>query len=181
MIKDTNEIEEYIKKFKKKFQGFRTRTPIYFTFQVTPLKIFIQFEDENEIKEFPINFDLTVEEMIHEIREYFRDNKYPRIVHKQRVKVEPSASDINNLMNKEGLSFEEAFAVLCSKTKRESFIVDKVDIAKNRLILCDQKGITYLYQVDMPVLIFIKNIKSLEENSRWKEFEKHCEKVIKKQ
>lgn len=179
MIKDINEIEEYIKKFKKKFQGFRTRAPIYFTFQVTPLKIFVQFEDEIEIKEFVINFDLSVEETIHEIREYFRNYKYPKVVHTRKVKVEPSASDINNLMNKEDLSFEEAFAMLCSKTKRESFIVDKVDIAKNRLILCDQKGITYLYQVDMPVLVFIKNLKGLEEKSRWKELEKHCKKVLK--
>lgn len=179
MIKNINEIEEYIKKFKKKFQGFRSRAPIYFTFQVTPLKVFIQFEDENEIKEFPINFDLTVEEMIHGIREYFRDNKYPRIVHNQKIRIEPTTSDINNLMVKENITFEEAFSLLSSKTKKESYVLDKVDISKNRIIICDQKGSTLLYQVDMPVLIFIKNIKSLEEKSRWKEFEKHCEKVVK--
>jgi hypothetical protein len=177
MVKDINEMEDYIKKFKKKFSGFRSRAPIYFTFQVTPLKVFVQFEEEIDIKEFTIDYNLPVEDTIHTIREWFRDYKYPKIVHSKRVKIEPDISDINNLMIKENATFEEAFSSLSSKTRKETFIIDKVDISKDRIIVLDDKKETIMYQVDMPVLIFVKNLKTLPENSRWKEFEKHCKKV----
>lgn len=173
-----SEIEDYIQTFKRKFQGFKLRSPVYFTFQVTPLKIFMQFGDELEIKEFPIDYSLSVEDMIGTIRDYLREHEYPRMVRTVRSKQEPKVEDINSLMNKEDILFEDAFLRLASHTRQERYVIDKVDLNRNRLVVCDEDKATDLYQADKPVLIFLRDLNDLSEKERWSFFVKHCTRVI---
>lgn len=176
------EISNYIAKFRKKFQGFKSRSPVFFTFQVTPLKVFIQIDNDLEVKEFSIDFSIPVEEFIHSIHMYLQDYHYPRIEKTEIIFKEPDIADINNLIVKDDITFEEAFRRLSSKKKRIGLLIDKIDLEKNKLVVVDTRSKkTELYQVDMPVLFFIKDLREIEdEKQRWKMFDQHVTKIPKR-
>lgn len=183
MIKTIQDMEEYLKTFNKKFLRFKSRAPIYFTFQATPFAVSLyhdsEFSEESLITEFTINYEVSVEDFIFNIREYLREHEYPKLVRSTVLRLDPSSSDIQALMVKNNIPFEEAFSLLSIKKKKEVFVLDKIDLSKNRLVISGSNKFLCLYQVDMPVLVFVRNLKTLEEKARWAEFEKHCQKVSK--
>ena len=46
MIKTIQDMEEYLKTFNKKFLRFKSRAPIYFTFQATPFAVSLYHDSE---------------------------------------------------------------------------------------------------------------------------------------
>lgn len=178
-----DDIREYVNLFKKKFQGFKSRAPIFFTFQVSPLSVFIQVEGSVEITEFKINYDQPVEDLIYEIRAFLRDHEYPKLQKTEIKFVEPDISDINRLTIKKDITFDEAFKELSSKKKKTNYIIDKIDITKNKAVLLEvgKENSSLLYQVDMPILVLLRRIKRLEnEREAYEEFMRHAKKILKK-
>lgn len=171
------EMEEFLEVFKKKFSSFQKRAPIFFTFQVSPLTIFLQIEGDLTIIEFKIDYSNTVEGEIARIKNFLRDNKYPILTKKEVQKVTPDIHEINDLTKSKNISFNDAFNQLSRKEVVQNFILDKIDIFKNRAILIEQDnyGKKYFFQVNMPILILLKDLKTLSKEDKYKVFIRNSE------
>lgn len=185
MIETIQDIKKHLDVFKKKFQNFRSRSPIYFNYLITPMSISIysdsELDEKNLIKEFNINYNIPIEDFIYEIREYLRDNVYPKIIKTEIIRIDPPTKLIHSFMKEQNIPFDEAFNKLSTKVIKKELIVDKIDLAKNRIVLYNKKiRETKLYQVNMPVLVFVRKLKELEESERSIYFQDYCKEVTKR-
>ncbi len=178
------EISDYIKLFRKKFVSFRSRSPVFFNFQVDLFNVYIQKEDSLERYEFPIDYQKDVTKFIHEIHMFLRENIYPRLVKTIKSFVDPPIEEINSLVN-QGWSFDNAFKKLSVNKTKEKFIIDKIDKNKNRIVLIQdgQEDNPRLYKMDYPVVVFILKITKEKLNSEeaYEEFREHSEYIEKKE
>jgi hypothetical protein len=173
------DMEIFIELFKKKFNSFKKRAPIFFTFQVSALKIYIQIEDQLEILEFDIDYSSSVEREISKIKQYLRVYEYPNFSCSKIIKIEPDIHKINNMTKEKGISFNRAFNILSKKEVKIDYTIDKIDIAKNKMIVIEKSDLEDIgfYQMDLPVLIFLRRLKALSEIEKYDEFIKHSKKI----
>jgi len=156
MIVDTPK-EEYLELFEKKFRGFCDRAPIYLTFSIVYDEVHLKdvHSDQNYI--FDIDQDVTVEEFIGEIRSFLKKNVYPKLIEEKVTIKEPSVEDLLDY-TKNNASFDEAYASLSRKIEEVEYVIDKINIRKNQIVI--EKISTqdqYLFQLNMPVVLFLKN------------------------
>lgn len=156
MIVDTPK-EDYLELFEKKFRGFCERAPIYLTFSIVYNEVHIKEVNTNENFAFEIDESVPVEDFIGTIRRYLKENVYPRLIEEKSSIVEPSVEDLLNY-TQTNKSFDEAYAILSKKVKEIEYVVDKINIRKNQLVLEKlESGEQYLFQLHMPVVLFLRN------------------------
>jgi hypothetical protein len=172
---DFKKIEEYQKVFKKKFNSFRGRSPIFFSYQTDVHRVYIQIEDQLDILKFEINYNEDVTYFIHDIHLFLRENYYPRIRKIQRVLVDPLIELINKRMEKYSETLEEAFKKLSVSFEETVYIIDKLDKIKNKVVLLKEgeEEFPLVYKMKIPVIVFLNKIKENSENENYKFFEKN--------
>jgi len=149
--------EKYVELFEKKFKGFCERAPIYLTFSIVFDEVHLKNINENENMVFKIDESVPVEEFIGSIRRHLKKNAYPKLVEEKTITVEPTVEDLLNYTSTNS-SFDEAYAILSKKIKAVDYVVDKINIRKNQLVLEKiDTGDQFLFQLNMPVIIFVKN------------------------
>jgi hypothetical protein len=176
------DIQNYIQIFLKKIKSFRTRTPIFFNFQMDLFKVYIQEENTLSRVSFDIDYEVPVQAFIHSIHMYLREHMYPKIVEKRILKIDPPIEVIHDRMTTYDEDFDTSFKVLSSQVEKRVYIIDKVDKLKNRLILVESGNESFLklFKVDMPVVVFINRLLPLTEEERFEEFKSHTEFIEKK-
>lgn len=148
--------EKYDELFEKKFKGFCERAPIYLTFSVVYDELHVKDITKDQNYMFHMNRDLPVEEFIGSIRKYLKKYAYPRLTEETVTTVDPSVEDLLQA-TKENKSFDEAFASLSRVTEEINYVIDKVNIKKNQLVLeRESNNEQYLYQLKMPVVMFLR-------------------------
>lgn len=173
------EMEKYIKNLSKKLNGFRSRSPVIFGFIVSPLEVQIQFSESLEIKSFKIDFSLSEKEMINEIKEYLRENFYPKLVKTESLFIEPDISELNKLIAKESITFSEAFSQLSKKVEKTTYIIDKVDYNSNKIVIVDENQKDFIYSLNIPCIIFLRKLNTLKkEEDRWNFFKSKGEEIV---
>jgi len=177
------DISIFINLFKKKFNGFKSRAPIFFTFIISPLKVFIQIEGQTNYIEFNIDYNKSVGETISEIKNYLRIHEYPLISNIEIKNVEPEIHDINAKIKNEGISFNQAFILLSKIKINTEYIIDKIDIAKNKVVLIEKDNFdnSSIYQVKIPVLILLKRMRMQTITNAYFEFMKYAKQVNKEE
>ena len=166
--KDYKQLQEYVKVFRKKFSSFRTRSPIYFSFQVDPFDVIIQKEDNLDVIKFKIDYTKDVTAFIHEIHTYFRENFYPTLEEFDIKMVEPNIEDMNDYMKENDVSFDKAFNYLSMVSSTRTYIIDKIDKAKNRVVIYEEgdEESPLLFQLDIPVVVFLSRYTKTDKTPR---------------
>ncbi len=176
-MENTNKVDEYLSTFKKKFKSFQSRAPVYFTFQTDQLNVYIQEINSTEILTFPIDYKEPVGSFIDKIKNELREKLYPKMIKREINEKDPRISEIQDEIDK-GLSFNEAFKKLSKEKVKIEYLIDKIDLNKNRLVVLKENEVL-LYKMDIPVIVFLKRIRSMKPEDIYKYFEKHSEKLEK--
>lgn len=156
--------KEYTEIFERKFTHFCERSPVYLTFSILYEEVHVKdiVNDSNFI--FSINESVPVEKFIGSIRDELKKKAYPRLIEEKVTTVDPPLEDLLNA-TREDKSFDEAFASLSRKVEEIEYIVDKINLRKNQLVIENtETKEQYLYQMKMPVVFFLKK-KVRKENS----------------
>lgn len=181
-IQDLREMEIYMESIKKKLHSFRYRAPVLFDFVVSPMAITMTVAGSKSF-EISINYDENIKDQIRRVRDHLRDNFYPRMTSKRTVFVEPSSQEMKNLIDKEDLTFEEAFDRLSKKEIVSNYLIDKIDTSMNRIIVLnddDREEPFERYDVDIPVIVFLQKLRGFEDpEDKWTVFSEHCTKDVK--
>ena len=166
-----NEQNDYILVLEKKLKSFCERAPIYLTCTVTTQSVVLENIRTKDIYRFEIDFSVETFDAVWKIRKYLRSYAYPKIIKEYSKNVEPTTDSLNTYMNVHKVSFDKAFTTLSIVKNQEVFVVDKINIKKNQLILLDENGFQHLYELSMPVVIFLNKF-SHNEADRIKVYNK---------
>lgn len=167
------DMRDYLKSFNKKFKSFQSRSPLIFTYITSPFKVMVHVSGK-EVVSFNIDYTMKVEDFISVIRKYFRNRLYPKMIKSELKRVDPRVEDINRITAKKDISFDDAFKELSYKQVEYPFIIDKIDIMKNRIVLLDETSTPRLYQASIPVYALLKKITGQSDyKKRYEIFRKH--------
>lgn len=173
MDKDFEEIQIYLNEIKKKLVSFRQRAPIQFSFSINPFSIILNINNNKE-HEIPILYNRSVSEQVGRVREYLRKNVYPKLTKIENKFVEPTAEELNKFMKENTFSFDEAFTSLSNVEIEKNYIIDKVDISKNTVILLDDDGFIEKYRTTVPISVLLKTMREFDDtHKKWLIFEEN--------
>jgi hypothetical protein len=154
---DLTKNEEYILTLTKKLNSFKQRAPIYIYFNIMPSSIIIEEANTKKIFRFEIDFNIEIEEQVKRVKEFLKKNLYPRLLELIEEPCEPDIEELNKYMIDNSCSFDKAFKVLSKKTIKKEYVIDKINIKRNQLILENKIGEQFLYQMRMPITLYLKN------------------------
>jgi len=147
--------EDYLAEFKKRFDSFLKRAPVFLTYKTTPFKVYIQDRISKKVMEFEIDYEKEVTELIHDIKTELETSLYPVIKKVETVKSDPDPAVISDYMEENECSFEEAFSAVSVSLEEESFLIQKINIPKNQILLQDEHGNQLVYKLKIPVTIYL--------------------------
>lgn len=165
-----DEKNTFIDLLDKKMKGFCERAPIYISYKIMPQSLVIEnvFTKDIYTFSFPesdVREDIKVSNFIFDIKQYLQKHYYPVIVKETIIRVEPKTEDIHKLMKDTGIQFEEAFSKLSKRKSVEKYVVDKVNIKKDQLILKSENGEQFVYETRMPVVVFLNKFLRITSES----------------
>lgn len=164
MIVSDNQRRDFIEQFEKKFSSFCERAPVYLSYSISSDNLFLENKSTGNVMRFSLE-DRPVGDIIFGIRKYLKSHEYPKVTQVITKFVEPSVSDLNAYMTENDCSFDDAFNVLSHKEVRKTYVIDKINLRQNQILLEDLDGEQYLYQMNMPVALFLKKISTGSMNS----------------
>ena len=151
--------KSFIKDFKSTFENALLNMPIL----PDSLKIIdISFTIIVEGREYVFELDCqeTVKENIFRIRQALEDSCFPVILFTDVREESFSSYEIKEML-KQGVTLEDALSKVKVTSKYEKYIVHKVLVKQDRLILRNEANPEdeVLYQMSMPVTIFLKRLR----------------------
>lgn len=155
MIIETSS-SDYLSLFKKKFLSFCERSPIYISFSTSFEKVFLYVFPHKKTIEFDIDENIKVEDFIGIIKKSIKEKYYPRLIKENIVFYEPSIADLDNYIEKHNCSLKEAFKTLSYKVESELFIIEKINLKKNQMIIEDRDKNHHIYEMKIPITVFLK-------------------------
>ncbi len=169
MLVDGKTIETYLSQLRRTFESFLKRSPCYLNFSLTPEYLFICDLRNNTQTTFYLQYNKKETDVITEIKMWLRSNWYPRMVEVKNYKKEPSTEDLKKEMEVKNLSFDEAFSHLSKIKIERTYIIDKIDLKKNRLVIIDFNDFEqyWVYEMKIPVIVFLKKIQDMNEKDRF--------------
>lgn len=179
MSQEFDDVFEYLKQIKKRLKRFRNRAPIPFEFKVYPPAIEISYLEQGlkVVHEIPILYMKDAKEEVNRVRKYLREKVYPKMKKVELKFVEPDSKEILDLMEKKQIPIAEAFSLLSKKEVETIYIIDKIDIFRNKIVLLDEENKIEVYNTKIPVLVLLETLKDFPDfEDKWTIFEEKCKK-----
>lgn len=172
---------DYTEDFRSKFTGFCERSPLILNFSVTPDVVSIRNAVNGKLMIFTIDYDTDVKEFINEIKYKLRKEWYPCLLRTEVIPTEPDIQELREATD-EGEEFDEAYRRLSEKEEKTAYVLDRVNIKKNQILLLNQKKETFVFKLSIPVVIFLKKFvyeQKLTPSQLWYEFDRVASQVYK--
>lgn len=158
---------KYKSEFKKRFTNFAQKAPILISFVISDEAVEVIHENTGSTHKFRWDYTIPVKSFIHAIKRILSDNHYPRITKVEVDKVELTAEEKADLIEK-GMPLEEVPSHKEIK-KSEIFKIDKVITLDDIFIIqSEETKKIYRYKMNYSCIFFLRNYregdyKSLEE------------------
>lgn len=156
--------EEYLFELSKKLKSFKQRSPIFIYFTVMPSSIIIEEVITKNTYKFEIDFNKSISDQIKNIKSFLKEKLYPKLTTETKKFVEPKIEDLNKYMEEHQCSFDKAFKNLSLSTIKQEFVIDKINIKKNTLIIENKDKEQFLYQLNMPITLYLKHIREVKDS-----------------
>lgn len=153
----TNNQSEYLFLFEKKFKSLCKRSPVFLLSEILDTTLIVKDVYSDKIYSFSIDLSESISKEIRKILLFLRKNIYPSVIKKDYLTVEPSSKKLYTLLNQNLISFDEAFLQLSKQERKQLFVIDKINLRKNQIILIDEDETQFVYQMKMPVVSYLKN------------------------
>lgn len=161
MLLESNvDTTEFQKIFDKKFSNFCDKAPLLISYQLTPMGVIVKNIYSQESNEFKFNFEKEVSQNIFDIKTWLVENWYPTLVDLEEKVNEYSAEELSLLMQKEGLSLDQALKARKVSEVKTVWRIEKVILKRDELfvrnISTDQ---LFRYKMRMPTTIFLQRLR----------------------
>lgn len=156
--------KKYIEDFEKKFKGFCERAPVYLSYSILYDEVHIKDVSNGKTFSFLLDESNPIKDLITSIKITLKEKSYPHLIEEKIERVDPSVSDLLDA-TRDNISFDEAFASLSRRVSKTEYIIDKINLKKNQIIIENIKTKEqFLYHLKMPVVMFLKNEIRNEQN-----------------
>lgn len=178
MIENIVDRKEFLKAFEKRFMRFCNNCILDITFSLGNDDV--QYSACGRTWKHTFDFSRDIKEIIFDMRENLLPH-FPTFVVEKVIKKSLTPDQIKVIMEKEGISFDEAFARRKKIVVRNVFAIEKIMLSKNSFVCYNVKdGKKLMIELKSPILIARKKIMGLDEYQRYKFLEsiKKSEKYI---
>jgi len=156
--------KEYAEAFEKKFKGFCERAPIYISYSIIYDEVYIKDIINDRTFTFSLDEKRSIHDTITIIKNKLKEKSYPRLIEEKIVNVDPPVSELLEA-TKNDIPFDKAFASLSKKVHKTEYLIDKVNLKKNQIIIENiETKEQFLYQLTIPVVLFLKKKIRTEKN-----------------
>lgn len=161
-----NPPSDYMRAFEKKFSSFCERAPIYVSFSTEGNFVHLELQPSDTRLSIQIEEHIPIFENIRKIFVILREKVYPKMKKVVSQFVEPSAQELRHKVEQEGWALSEAYQSLSHREVSEIYVVTKIDLRKNTLLI-EQDNKKFVYKLPVvPVVSFIKML-SADTESNW--------------
>lgn len=161
--------KDFLELFQKRFYSFCEKSPLFIKFTLLEDRVLVydfSRDPQNKPFEYIFDFSISEKENIKFIKDKLVNENYPVIEIFTETERSLDAMEIQELMVRERLSFSEASRKKHITTKDEQYRVEKILNSENKAIIRDlQTNEAWIYEVKIPVVIFVRELFINEENA----------------
>lgn len=182
MIVEQNLIDKktFLDLFQKRFFSFCEKSPLFLRFTLMDDRVLVyNLSEKPDAEPIEFKFDFLKDEKnnIKIIKDYLVENDYPVLEVVEEHQREPTAFEIQDVMQREKISFAKASLKLTNKISISHYRVEKVLHSSNNVIIRDmQTDELFIYKVKIPLTIFVREL-FINKPNAVDIFKNKCERV----
>lgn len=169
--KDTFDKEKFMQLFNKSFSNYAEKSPLFLRYKIVENEVYVYDFSRNPEQaplKFPLDYEKDTKANIKVIKDYLVEHNYPHFFVRE-IKTRPlNTFEIQHEMEKNRISFKDAsIKTITVVTNEKEYRLEKVFNLENRICVrelhVDKEAA--LYELRIPVTIFMQEVFSNEENA----------------
>lgn len=165
MLAKNNELQEFLETFNRKFSNFCQKAPVLLSFKTSGTGCIVRDETTGKTLTYAFDYSASVKENIHDIKEWLLKECYPVMIEEIDKRTEYTTDELQDFIEEDPNVDIDSLIMEGKREKIKRFwrIEKTILVMDNLFVRNMQTGELAMYKLDMPVSIFLSNMRN-----KWK-------------